>query len=477
MNAAESNLGLADALINLLDSLYGWVWGAPLLILITGVGLYLTIALRGLQFRYLGYALKLVFGRQHEHYDRKEKGDISHFQSLMTALAATLGIGNIVGLATAITIGGLGALFWMWITAFLGMATKYAEAILAVKFRVTDASGEMCGGPMYFIDKGLKWKWLAMAFAFFGAVAALGGGNILQANSISHAMSTVFYIDPFWSGLAIAALCGLTIMGGIKSIGRVAGYLVPFMALFYTAGAAVVLFKFYDRIPGVVVSIVTHAFTPQAAIGGFAGAGILLALQVGISRGLMTSEAGLGTASIAAAAAKTDLPGRQALVSMTGSFLATIVMCSITGLVLGVTNVLGSVDEAGQALKGAALTIDAFNQAMSWGGGYIVTIAIILFGFTTILGWAYYGEKCFEYLFGLKTVPFYRILFTLVIIPGAILELEVVWKISDVFNGLMAFPNLIALCALSPVIIHETKEFLEILRLERLKKARVTSNE
>lgn len=465
----------ADTLINALDYLYGWVWGAPLLILITGVGLYLTIALRGLQFRYLGYALKLVFGRQHDPYARKEKGDISHFQSLMTALAATLGIGNIVGLATAITIGGLGALFWMWITALLGMATKYAEAILAVKYRVADGNGEMCGGPMYFIDKGLKWKWLAVAFAFFGAVAALGGGNILQANSISHAMSAVFLVDPFWSGLTIAVLCGLTIMGGIKSIGRVAGYLVPFMALFYIVGAGVVLFKFYDRIPGVIVDIVTYAFTPQAAIGGFAGASILLALQVGISRGLMTSEAGLGTASIAAAAAKTDLPGRQALVSMTGSFLATIVMCTITGLVLGVTNVLGSVDAAGNALKGAALTIDAFSQAMSWGGGYIVTIAIILFGFTTILGWAYYGEKCMEYLFGLKVVPFYRILFTLVIIPGAILELEVVWKISDVFNGLMAFPNLIALCALSPVIVHETREFLEILRLEKMKKHQVAA--
>ncbi len=466
----------SDTILSGLDTLFNWVWGAPLLILIVGVGLYLTIVLKGLQFRYLGYALKLVFGGHHDPYARREKGDISHFQSLMTALAATLGIGNIVGLATAITIGGMGALFWMWITALLGMATKYAEAILAVKYRVTDGNGEMCGGPMYFIDKGLKWKWLAIAFAFFGAIAALGGGNILQANSISHAMSTVFSVEPFWSGLVIAILCGLTIMGGIKSIGRVAGYLVPFMALFYIAGAAVVLIKFYDRIPSVIVDIVTSAFTTQAAVGGFAGATMLLAVQVGISRGLMTSEAGLGTASIAAAAAKTDLPGRQALVSMTGSFLATIVMCSITGLVLGVTNVLGSVDASGKILEGAALTISAFDQAMAWGGGYVVTIAIILFGFTTILGWAYYGEKCIEYLFGLRTVPYYRMLFTLVIIPGAILELKTVWKVSDIFNGLMAFPNLIALCALSPVIIHETREFLAILRHEAHKKAEAASD-
>lgn len=460
-----------DTLSNFTNIAYSWVWGAPLLILIVGVGCYLTIALRGLQFRYLGYALRLVFFPHKEAYENKEKGDISHFQSLMTALAATLGIGNIVGLATAITIGGMGALFWMWVTALIGMATKYAEAILAVKYRVIDSNGEMCGGPMYFIDLCLKWKWLAIAFAFFGAIAALGGGNILQANSIGHAMSAVFSVDPFWSGLTIAVLCGLTIMGGIKSIGKVAGYLVPFMAVFYTAGAAIVLVKFYDRIPGVLADIVTHAFTGQAALGGFAGATMLLAVQIGISRGLMTSEAGLGTASIAAAAAKTDLPGRQALVSMTGSFLATVIMCSITGLVLGVTDVLGAVDESGMTLKGAALTIAAFNKAISW-GGYIVTIAIILFGFTTILGWAYYGEKCIEYLFGVKTIPFYRALFTLVIIPGAVLELDLVWRIADVFNGLMAFPNLIALCALSPLIISETKEFVKVLQIEQERKKR-----
>jgi alanine or glycine:cation symporter, AGCS family len=451
--------------LHALDVLYDWVWGAPLLILLTGIGVYLTVALKGLQFRYLIYALRLVFGRK-SHPEAEGKGDISHFESLMTALAATIGIGNIAGVATAITVGGLGALFWMWVTALLGMATKYAEAILAVKYRVVDERGEMCGGPMYFIERGLGWKWLAIAFAFFGAVAALGGGNMLQANSVADVMWTMFNIDPRWSGVIIAALTGMTLLGGIKSIGKVAGFLVPFMATFYIFGAMIILVINYHNIPSALYSIFKYAFTGQAAFGGFLGSTLLLALRVGVSRGLMTSEAGLGTASIAAAAAKTDLPGRQALVSMTGSFLATIIMCTVTGLVLGVTGVFGLSDEEGRLLNGASMTIAAFNSAFE-GGGYIVTIGLILFAFTTLLGWAYYGEKCVEYLFGVKSVPIYRILFTLVIIPGAILELEIVWKISDVFNGLMAFPNLIALCALSGVVLRETHTFLNVLKAEK----------
>ncbi|KIC71808.1 Sodium/alanine symporter AgcS [Candidatus Protochlamydia amoebophila] len=457
---------IMTSIMNSLDIIYSWIWGAPLLVLLTGLGIYLTITLRGLQFRYLGYALRLVFGSQKAHPEAEGQGDISHFQSLMTALAATIGIGNIAGVATAITVGGLGALFWMWVTALLGMATKYAEAILAVKYRVTDEHGEMCGGPMYFIESGLGWKWLACSFAFFGAVAALGGGNMLQANSVADVMRTMFHVNPWWSGLIIAALTGFTIVGGIKSIGKVAGLLVPFMALFYIAGASIILAYHYDRIFDVIVAIITHAFTGQAAFGGFLGSTMLLALRVGVSRGLMTSEAGLGTASIAAAAAKTDLPGRQALVSMTGSFLATIIMCSVTGLVLGVTGVFGSLDEQGKLLNGASMTVAAFNSIFI-GGGYIVTIGLVLFAFTTLLGWAYYGEKCVEYLFGIKSVPIYRVLFTLMIIPGAVLELDIVWKISDVFNGLMAFPNLIGLCALSSVVISETKLFLNVLKAER----------
>lgn len=457
--------GLVDNLLYGLDVLYSWVWGAPLLILLTGIGIYLTIALRGLQFRYLGYALKLVFGRK-KHPEAEGQGDISHFESLMTALAATIGIGNIAGVATAVTVGGMGALFWMWVTALLGMATKYAEAILAVKYREVDARGEMSGGPMYYIQKGLGWNWLAFAFALFGSIAALGGGNMLQANSVADVMGTVFDIDPLWTGITVAFLTGITLLGGIKSIGKVAGYLVPFMAIFYIGGAAVILVLSFDKIPGALFSIFTHAFTGQAAFGGFLGSTLLLALRVGVSRGLMTSEAGLGTASIAAAAAKTDLPGRQALVSMTGSFLATIIMCSMTALVLGVTGVFGQVDEAGKLLNGASMTVAAFDSVIA-GGGYVVTIGLVLFAFTTLLGWAYYGEKCVEYIFGIRSVPIYRILFTLVIIPGAVLELEVVWKISDIFNGLMAFPNLIALCAMSGIVIKETNSFLNVLKAEK----------
>lgn len=461
-------MDLSEILFRLLDRVYAWVWGAPLLILLVGIGIYLTIALKGLQFRYLGYALKLVFGPKRVE---EGQGDISHFESLMTALAATIGIGNIAGVATAIAIGGLGALFWMWVTALIGMAIKYAEAILAVKYRTTDERGEMCGGPMYFIEYGLGWKWLSLLFAVFGAIGAFGGGNMLQANSVADVMKSMFSIDPWWSGIAVAIFTGLTLLGGIKSIGKVAGFLVPFMAIFYIGGSSLILIKYYDRIPEALFLIIKNAFTGQAAFGGFVGSTLLLAIQVGISRGLMTSEAGLGTASIAAAAAKTDLPGRQALVSMTGCFLATVIMCSATGLVLGVTEVFGTVGPDGKILNGASMTLAAFQSVFSW-GGYIVTIGLVLFAFTTLLGWAYYGEKCVEYIFGAKSVPFYRIIFTLVIIPGAVLELDVVWKISDICNGLMAFPNLIGLCALSNVVISETNIFLKVLASERLQVAK-----
>lgn len=445
-----------------LDTIYGWVWGTPLLLLLMSVGIYFTIALKGLQFRYLRYALELVFFPVKA---KSGKGDISHFASLMTALAATIGIGNIAGVATAVTIGGFGALFWMWVTAIVGMAIKYAEAILAVKYRTVDRRGEMCGGPMYFIEKGLGWKWLATAFALFGAIAAFGGGNMLQANSVSDVLKCVFHIDPWWSGGALAFFTGLTVVWGIKSIARVASYLVPFMAILYMGGACLILISHFDRIPQAFYLIFSNAFTGQAAVGGFVGSTLILAIQVGLSRGLMTSEAGLGTASIAAAAAQTDTPGRQALVSMTGAFLATIVMCSATGLVLAVTNVLGTIGPNGKLLTGAALTVAAFNSVFSW-GGYIVTLGLVLFAFTTLVGWAYYGEKCVEYIFGERSIAIYRTIFTLIVIPGAVLELDVVWKISDICNGLMAFPNLFALCALSEVVIAETRAFLHILSRE-----------
>lgn len=450
-------------ILNSLDIIYGWVWGAPLLVLLVGIGFYLTFVLRGLQFRYLGYALKLALGFKKQN---EGAGDITHFQSLMTALAATIGIGNIAGVATAMTVGGMGALFWMWMTAMIGMAIKYAEAILAIKYRSVDDRGEMCGGPMYFIERGLGWRWLAIAFALFGAIGAFGGGNMLQANSVADVMRSMFHIDPLWTGIAVAAFTGLTLLGGIKSIGKVASVLVPFMAITYIAGALLILGYHYDRIPETVYTIFSTAFTGQAAFGGFLGSTLLIAIQVGVSRGLMTSEAGLGTASIAAAAAKTDHPGRQALVSMTGCFLATIVMCSTTALVLGVTGMLGSYGPDGKLLNGASMTLAAFQSVLPW-GGYIVTLGLILFAFTTLIGWAYYGEKCVEYLLGTRAVPIFRILFTLVVIPGAILELDTVWKISDICNGMMAFPNLIGLCALSGVVVAESRSFLALLKKER----------
>lgn len=448
--------------MHLLNEIYSWVWGLPLLFLLMGVGIYLTILLKGLQFRYLIYALKLALFPSKKG---EGEGDISHFQSLMTALAATIGIGNIAGVATAITVGGRGALFWMWVTALIGMSTKYAEAILAVKYRTVEKNGEMSGGPMHFIERGLGWKGLAMSFAIFGAIAALGGGNMIQANSVSDVMKTVFNVDPLWSGIVIALCIGLSIIGGIKSIGKIASLLVPFMAFLYIGGGLVILATCYDKIPSALLSIFSYAFSGQAAFGGFIGATMATALQVGVSRGLMTSEAGLGTASIAAAAAKTDHPGRQALVSMTGCFLATLIMCSITGLVLGVTDSFGATDANGKLVTGASLTVAAFSSVFSW-GSYIVTLGLILFAFTTLLGWAYYGEKCVEYIFGARSVFWYRLLFTLVIVPGAILELEVVWKISDITNGLMAFPNLIGVLALSGVVAAETKAFLKIKQEE-----------
>ena len=439
-----------------LDQVYHFVWGIPLLVLITGIGLWFTFALGGLQFRYLPYAMKLAFGKNR---DESSAGDISHFQSLMTALAATIGIGNIAGVATALASGGVGALFWMWVTALIGMATKYAEAILAVKFRVADKNGAMSGGPMYFIERGLGWKWLAFLFAFFGIFAAFGGGNMIQANSVADVMHAVFFVDPLYTAVALALLTGLTLLGGIQSIGRVASWLVPLMAILYIGGAGYVLLCRYEYIPQALWAIFSHAFTGQAAFGGFLGSSVSTTIAVGVSRGLMTSEAGLGTASIAAAAAKTDSPGKQALVSMMGSFLATIVMCTMTGLVLGVTDVFGTIGADGKMVNGASLTVAAFCSVVSW-GGYIVSIGLVLFAFTTIVGWAYYGEKCIEYLLGKRSVAPFRVIFTLFVLAGALLELEMVWKISDIFNGLMAFPNLIGLFGLSRVVVAETKGFL-----------------
>ncbi len=447
-----------------LDAIYHWVWGIPMLVLLVGNGLLLTVLLKGLQFRYLPFALKQVISSDSEQGDQA-KGDISNFESLMTALAGAVGIGNIAGVSTALAMGGVGALFWMWVMALIGMATKYGEAILSVKYRIMDDRGEMCGGPMYFIEKGLGWKWLASGFAFFGVVASFGGGNLIQANSVADVLFYSFQVPSWVSGVVLALVAGVILIGGIKSIGRFASFMVPFMAVFYIGGGCIILLYCYDRIPEAIASIFQHAFSGQAAFGGFAGSSVLMTMKVGMSRGLMTSEAGLGTASIAAAAAKTDIPGRQAMISMTGSFIATIILCTVTGLVLGVTGVHGAVNADGIPLNGASMTMAAFESVIPW-GGHVVTIALILFALTTLLGWAYYGEKCLEYLWGTRSIMLFRLLFSLVIIPGAILDLEVVWKIADITNGLMAYPNLVGLTALSGVVLKETQKFLSVIQAE-----------
>lgn len=445
-----------------LQTIENWVWGAPLLLLLTVVGLYLTFALRGIQFRYLFYSLKLAF----THQDEGAQGDISQFQALMTALAGMIGIGSITGVATAVAMGGLGSVFWMWVASLIGMATKYAEAILAVKYRTLDEKGEMCGGPMYYLEKGVKSKGLALFFAFVGAITALGTGNMVQANSISGAIQGWLGIDPLWIGIALAVLTAVALFGGIKSIGKVASWLVPSMAVLYIGGGLVAIGMRLEAVPGALADIVYGAFSPRAALGGLAGTTLMMAIQYGVSRSVFSSEAGLGSAPIAAAAAKTDVPARQALISMSGVFITSIIVCSITGIAIAVSGLVGHADAQGVGLNGSALALKAFQSAFP-GGALVLTISLILFGYSTILGWAYYGEKCMEYLFGYRIIAWYRVFFVLVLIPGAVLSLQTVWSFANIMNGLMAFPNLIGLFSLSAIVIHETREFEKLLKFER----------
>ena len=439
-------------LTNFFGQLSGWIWGAPMLVLLVGTGLYLTCLLRGLQFSKLGHSLYLGLVKRKEESD--EEGDISHFQALMTALSATVGTGNIAGVATAIAVGGPGALFWMWITGLVGMATKYGEAVLAVKYRVQDEFGTMSGGPMYYIERGLNMKWLACCFALFAAVASFGIGNMVQSNSVAAAVQASFNIPVGVTGIVLAIATGAVIIGGIKSIGRVTGVLVPIMIIFYTLGALVILVLHIAEIPEAFGLIFAQAFSPTAATGGFAGAGVMMAIRMGVARGVFSNESGLGSAPIAAAAAKTKHPVTQALVSMTQTFIDTIVVCTMTGLVIVISGVWTS------GKNGAELTTVAFDVAMpgSW-GGLIVTIGLILFAYSTIIGWCYYGEKSMEYLWGEKVVKPYRVAWVIFVGLGAFLKLDLVWNLSDAFNGLMAFPNLIALLMLSPVIARETREY------------------
>ncbi len=443
-----------DGLLELLRSISSFIWGPPLLIFIVGTGIYLTFRIGFLQIRLLPYSLKLAFSK---NQDKNSKGDISHFQALMTALAATIGTGNIVGVATAILIGGPGALFWMWMSAFFGMATKYAEAVLAVKYRVQDEDGEMSGGPMYYLERGLNQKWLGVLFALFGAIAAFGIGNLVQANSVASVAKSTFDVPTWITGIVLTIFSALVLLGGIKSIGRVAAFFVPFMAAFYVIAGLIVLFINMTEIPAAIVLILTDAFTGEAVAGGAIGT----VIRYGVARGVFSNEAGLGSASIAAAAAKTDMPARQALVSMTQVFIDTIVLCSITGL----TIVLAGQYDSG--LEGSELTTASFNIFLGSAGSYIVAIGLLFFASATIIGWSYYGEKCFTYLFSKEIVKYYRIVFVLAVFIGAVTSLDLVWTFSDIMNGLMALPNLIGLLGLSGVVVAETRQILKKIQKEK----------
>ena len=435
------------------------VWGPVMLVLLVGTGIWLTLILRGLQFGMLFYALKQAF-RPHPKKDdgSDHEGDVSHFGALMTALSATIGTGNIAGVATAVVTGGPGAVFWMWITAIFGMATKYGEGVLAVKYRVTNSKGEMSGGPMYYIENGLgkKWKWLALLFAFFGVMASFGIGSTVQANSVAQAVHSSFGIDTWITGVVLTLITAFVVLGGIQSISRVSSVVVPFMAVLYIVGGLVVVAMHFDLLLPALKVIMQDAFTGQAVAGGVVGT----VIRYGVARGVFSNEAGMGSAPIAAAAAKTDHPVRQALVSMTGTFLDTIIVCSITGIVL----VMGILQSNGGAfavpdLEGAALTTATFDAMLSGYGGWVVTIGLIFFAYSTTLGWCYYGEKCATYVFGDKSVPIYRVIYVATVMLGTVLSMDMVWAAADTFNGLMAVPNLIALLLLSRVIVQETRDF------------------
>ena len=424
-----------------------FVWGPPLLILLFGTHLFLTVRLKFIQ-TYLPQAIKLSFSREKEG-----DGEITQFGALTTALAATIGTGNIVGVATAVAAGGPGAVLWMWLTGVFGIATKYAEAVLAVKYRVKRPNGQMAGGPMYALERGLGSKPLGMLFAALTAIAAFGIGNMTQANSIAGLAQQTFGVSPWITGSVMTVLTAVVILGGITKIASVCEKLVPFMAAFYIIGCTILIFMHADRLPNTLSLIFNGAFSGQAAVGGFLGAGVMQAMRFGIARGLFSNESGLGSAPIVAAAAQTKNPVRQALVSATGTFWDTVVVCALTGLVV--------VNSGGwqQGLGGSALTKMAFEDLPTI-GSTVLTVGLLTFVFSTILGWAYYGEKAAEYLFGTGVIFPYRILWVGAVMLGSVSTLTAVWSFSDVANGLMAVPNLISLLALNGVIVAETQKYL-----------------
>lgn len=443
-----------ETLNNVLNQLSGIVWGPITLILIVGCGIWLTVRLGFLQFRMLPFALGQIFNKPSSAEEaERNKGDISHFAALMTALSATIGTGNIAGVATAVVLGGPGAVFWMWITAIFGMATKYAEAILAVKYRVVNAKGEMSGGPMYYIERGLNMKWLAMIFAVLGALASFGIGSSVQSNSVASAVAQSYEINVWVTGIVLTIFTAFVLLGGIKGIARASSVIVPLMALIYVVGGLWIMIANYDLIGTAFAKIFTLAWGNEAVAGGLIGA----IIRYGVARGVFSNEAGMGSAPIAAAAAKTDHPARQAFVSMTGTFIDTIIVCTITGVVL----VMGlELVDAGDR-TGAALTTFTFDALLPGIGSHVVALGLIFFAYSTILGWSYYGEKCVTYAFGEWATWPYRVIYTLSVLVGAVVSLDLVWAFADVFNGLMALPNVIGLFLLTGVVVSETNDFLD----------------
>jgi len=443
--------------VETLNTFFNWlngiVWGVPMIVLILGTGLYLQVRLGFMPLFKIIYGFRMIWKSRTP--GAKAEGEITPYAALMTALSATIGTGNIAGVATAIAVGGPGALFWMWMTAFVGMATKYAEVVLAVKYREVDDKGEHAGGPMFAIKNGLgkHWHWLGTAFAIFGGLAGFGIGNMVQANGISSAVHNSFGVETWVSGIVMAVLTGLVVLGGIKRIGAVAEKVVPFMAIFYIVCVMIVLVMFADQIPAALATIFSDAFTGTAAVGGFAGSAVILAIQKGVARGIFSNEAGLGTAGIAQAAGSTSNPVFSGLIGMMGTFIDTIIVCTMTGLAIMVTGVWSSGE------TGAVLTSSAFEAAMPGIGSHLLTISLALFAFTTILGWAYYSEKCWEFLFGTVTEKPFRILWTIAVFFGATLSLDFAWLVADTLNALMAIPNLISLLLLSPVVIKLTRDY------------------
>lgn len=434
----------------LIQTINGWAWGPVMLVLLLGTGFYLSLGLRFMTVRKIPVALRLLLQGRKGRGD----GDISPFSALMTSLSATIGTGNIAGVATAVALGGPGALFWMWITALVGMATKYAEAVCAVRFREQDERGNYSGGPMYYIRNGLhkRWHWLAYAFALFGSLAGFGIANTVQSNSVSQVLHDTFTVPPLATGLILMLLVGAVVLGGIKRIATVASLLVPIMAMGYVLLALLIILVNAERIPSAIVTIVTSAMTGSAATGGFAGATVWAALRFGVARGIFSNEAGLGSAPIAHAAAKTDQPVQQGMIAMLGTFIDTLVVCTMTGLVIVMMDVLPS------GISGASLTSLAFSSAFP-GGEYIVTLGLCLFAFTTMIGWSFYGERCVVFLFGARGILPFRILWVIAIPIGTVAQLDLVWLVADTLNAFMAIPNLVALILLGPLVFRITREY------------------